>query len=44
MGRHKLLMPFGDSTVLERVLAGWRASLLSEVVVVARRHDAGVLQ
>jgi len=44
MRRHKLMLPFGDSTVLGQVLHGWRASRVDEVVVVARRDDTDVLR
>ncbi len=55
MGRPKLLLPWGTSTVIERVLAAWRASRVDQIVVVvhpadaqlaelARKHDATVVQ
>ena len=43
MGRHKLMLPFGESTVLQQVLQSWQASCVDEVVVVARRGDDDVL-
>jgi molybdenum cofactor cytidylyltransferase len=39
MGRPKLLLPWGDSTILERVLATWRASRVDHVVVVVHPSD-----
>ena len=36
MGREKVLLPFGDATVLERVLATLAAASISERVVVVR--------
>lgn len=44
MGAHKLLMPMGDRTVIDRVLASWRDSAVSRIVVVARADDAGLLE
>lgn len=43
MGRHKLLLPWHGSTVIERVLRAWLASDVSQVVVVARKDDHGLL-
>lgn len=40
MGRPKLLLPWGNGTVIERVLAAWRASRVEHVVVVTRGDDA----
>ena len=39
MGRPKLLLPWGDSTVIEQQLAAWRASRVSCVVVVVHPLD-----
>ncbi len=39
MGEHKLLLPFGATTVIEQVLSTWQASQVNEVVVVARCDD-----
>ncbi len=39
MGQAKLLLPWGQATVIEGVLARWRASLVERIVVVARRDD-----
>jgi molybdenum cofactor cytidylyltransferase len=39
MGRPKLLLPWGESTVLEHVLATWRASRVGRVVVVVHPAD-----
>jgi molybdenum cofactor cytidylyltransferase len=39
MGRAKLLLPWGDSTVIESVLAAWRASRVERVVVTIGPDD-----
>ena len=39
MGRHKLLLPWKSSTIIEQVLAAWTSSRVSRVVVVARGSD-----
>jgi len=39
MGQDKLLLPWGDSTVIESLLAGWLASDVDEIVVVVRRDQ-----
>jgi molybdenum cofactor cytidylyltransferase len=39
MGEPKLLLPWGASTVIEHVLAAWRASRVDNVVVVLHRDD-----
>ena len=39
MGRHKLLMPWGDVPLIEHVLSAWLASRVHEVVVVVRPDD-----
>ncbi len=39
MGQHKLLMPWEQSTVIERVLAAWRASRVSSIIIVVRADD-----
>ena len=39
MGTAKLLLPWGDSTILESVLAAWLASAVSRVVVVVHPAD-----
>jgi molybdenum cofactor cytidylyltransferase len=36
MGRPKLLLPWGNSTVIDHVLAAWRASRVDQIVLV---HD-----
>ncbi len=43
MGRHKLLLPWHGSTVIEQVLRAWLASNVSQVVVVVRKDDHGLL-
>ncbi len=40
MGEDKLLMAWGDSTVIESLLASWRASRVDEIVVVTRADQA----
>ncbi len=39
MGQPKLLMPWGDSTVIGQVLASWQSSRITEIVVVIRPDD-----
>jgi molybdenum cofactor cytidylyltransferase len=39
MERHKLLLAWKDSTVMEHVLSAWRNSRVSRVVVVTRGND-----
>lgn len=39
MGRPKLLLPWGSTTVLGAVVAAWRAGGVERIVVVARRED-----
>ena len=43
MGAPKLLLPLGDSTVIEHVLAAWTASPVTRTVVVVRADDAELL-
>src|SRR5262245_3743720 len=42
MGQPKLLMPWQGATVLEHVIATWRASRASHVIVVAHPEDAAL--
>jgi molybdenum cofactor cytidylyltransferase len=44
MGRHKLLLPWGDSTLIEAVLARWQASSVDRVVVVVRPSDEELIR
>jgi molybdenum cofactor cytidylyltransferase len=44
MGAHKLLMPLGGRTLIDRVLASWRESEVTRVVVVAWKADAALLK
>jgi molybdenum cofactor cytidylyltransferase len=44
MGAHKLLMPLGGQTVIDRVLASWRQSEVTRVVVVVRAADSALLE
>jgi molybdenum cofactor cytidylyltransferase len=39
MGSAKLLLPWGQSTVIETVLAAWRASRVANVIVVVHHDD-----
>ncbi len=39
MGRPKLNLPWGESTVLEHVVQAWLASRVDRVIVVVRRDD-----
>lgn len=39
MGRPKLLLPWGDATVIERVVHTWRASHVDALVVVVHPDD-----
>lgn len=43
MGQDKLRLPWGDSTVLGSLLTAWKASHVTEVVVVARREHPELL-
>lgn len=40
MGRPKLLLPWGEKTVIETVLDAWRQSDISHLVMTAREDDA----
>lgn len=42
MGRHKLLLPWGDSTVIEQVLSAWRFSGVERIAVIVRPGDAAL--
>jgi molybdenum cofactor cytidylyltransferase len=42
MGQPKLLLPWGHSTVIEQVLAAWRASAIDHVVLVVHPEDAAL--
>lgn len=39
MGRPKLLLPWGSSTVIETVISAWRAGGIERVIVVVRADD-----
>ena len=43
MGRDKLLMPWGDATVLQTLLAAWQTSQVDEVIVVTRADQQQVI-
>lgn len=40
MGRPKLLLPWGNSTVIQTVLAAWQTSRVDHVLVVVRPDDS----
>jgi molybdenum cofactor cytidylyltransferase len=40
MGEPKLLLPWGETTIIESVLAAWRASRVTRMVVVLHPADA----
>lgn len=42
MGQDKLLLPWGEATVIESLLAAWRASGVDEIVVVTRRDQTPI--
>jgi len=42
MGQAKLLLPWGRHTIIEQVLAAWRASRVDKVVVVTHPDDANL--
>jgi CTP:molybdopterin cytidylyltransferase MocA len=44
MGRPKLLLPWGESTLLEHVLSAWSASRVAAVVLVAHRDDDELIE
>ena len=44
MGTHKLLMPWNGMTVIDTVLTAWQESLVGQIVIVARRDDAQLLE
>lgn len=44
MGRAKLLLPWGDQTVIDQVLQAWTASRVDHVVVVCRRDDGALAE
>ncbi len=44
MGQPKLLLPWGESTVLEHVLATWTASRVDRVVLVVHPQDAEIVK
>ena len=39
MKRHKLLLPWNSSTIIEHVLAAWKSSRVTRVVIVIRGSD-----
>ena len=39
MGEPKLLLPWGETTIIESVLAAWRASRVARIVVVVHPED-----
>jgi molybdenum cofactor cytidylyltransferase len=44
MGRPKLLLPWGGGTVIDAVLAAWRASRVTQTVVVVHPEDEPLAQ
>lgn len=44
MGQPKLLLPWRGVTLIEHVLRAWTSSQVTEVLVVARRDDAPLLE
>lgn len=40
MGRPKLLLPWGPTTLIEQTLAAWKQSAIAAVIVVVRPDDA----
>jgi molybdenum cofactor cytidylyltransferase len=44
MGQSKLLLPWGDATIIDRVLQAWTTSRVTKVVVVMRRDDVDLWQ
>ena len=43
MGQPKLLLPWGQTTVLEHVIATWRASRVGRVILVVHPEDAQIM-
>lgn len=43
MGRPKLLLPWGTTSVIEQVLAAWKASRVSAVIVTVHPDDADLI-
>ena len=44
MGRPKLLLPWGEKTVMEHVLSTWRASRIDRVIVVVHPLDRSLAE
>ena len=44
MGQPKLLLPWGESTVLEHVLATWSASRVGRVILVVHPQDTEIVK
>ncbi len=44
MGRPKLLLPWGDSTVIDHVIAAWSASNVTRTIVVVRPDDDALIR
>tara|TARA_R110002095_G_scaffold83538_1_gene72499 strand:- start:558 stop:1193 length:636 start_codon:yes stop_codon:yes gene_type:complete len=40
MGTHKLLLPLGKETVIQRLVRGLSASSITKIIIVARKEDA----
>ncbi len=44
MGQPKLLLPWGDSTLVQHVVCNWRASRVEQVIVVLHPDDREIAQ
>ena len=44
MGRQKLLMPWGNQRVIDRVLTAWKDSRVDQILVVLREDDQPLIQ
>lgn len=42
MGLPKLMLPWGDSTIVQHVLSAWRASSVDRIIAVVRRDDTAL--
>ncbi len=42
MKRQKLLLPWGDRTVIQQVLENWKATAVDRLVLVARKEDSQI--
>jgi molybdenum cofactor cytidylyltransferase len=44
MGAPKLLLPWGETTLIERVLGAWRASRVDQIAVVVHPNDQELIE